>query len=744
MGFQLQDCIQGDVVSGLARWCVRYRWIVVALWVASAVYTGVIAHRVGASYSDSFTLPGTDTQRAFDLLKANFPQVAGDLDTVVLHSEGGHRVTDATLRRSASTMLNKVAGLPHVVAVVSPFSAAGRGQINPDHTIAFAEVQFDQLANTLPRSALKSLVNTAQQVRSAYLDVELGGQGIQFLQQPSTQGSEIAGVLAAAIVLFLAFGSWRGMVTPLVAAIAAILVGTSVESLLSQVMSVAQFTPQLSILIGLGVGVDYALFIVSRHRNNLMSGMAVEDSIGAALNTSGRAVLFAGATVCVALLGLLLLNVTFLVGVAVGAAFTVALTMLASLTLTPALLGFMGTKVLGRGGLRRLEAHDADESAAPRGWLGWAHLIERHRVVLSVLALAVVAVIAAPFFALQLGFSDQGNDPANQTTRKAYDLLAQGFGPGFNGPLQVAAQLKAPGGPSQLDPLRAAIGNDPGVAAVGPAILGLDRTTAVFAAIPRSTPQSIETTDLVKRLRSTVIPRALPGTAIRVAYVGGATGAYIDFAHVLASKLPLFVAVVVLVASLLLLVAFRSLVIPLTASVMNIFAAGATYGLLVFVFQQGHLGSLFSVGRPGPIEAFVPVMLFAILFGLSMDYQVFLVSRMHEEWIHTGDNRHSVTVGQAQTGRIITAAASIMIVVFMSFVFSGVRDVAEFGLGLAAAVLIDAFVLRTVLVPALMHTLGNANWYLPRWMDRLIPHVSIEPPERTYDDDLTVVDFEPR
>jgi RND superfamily putative drug exporter len=727
-------------MSGLARWCVRYRWIVVALWVAAGVYTGVIAHRIGPSYSDSFTLPGTDTQRAFDLLHKNFPQVAGDLDTVVMHGLHGRKVTDPRLRRVETAMLAEVAKVPHVVAVLSPFASQAGRQISADGSLAFAEVQFDQLANTLPKSALRNLVTTAEKARGPDLQVELGGQGVQFLEQPSTRASEIAGVLASAIVLFLAFGSWRGMVTPLVAAIAAIFVGTSIESLLSRAMSVAHFTPQLSILIGLGVGVDYALFIVSRHRNHLLAGMSPEDSIAAALNTSGRAVLFAGATVCVALLGLFLLNVTFLVGVAVGAAITVGLTMLASLTLTPALLGFMGRKVLGRGGRRRLEAHGEEEAPAT-GWLAWARLVERHRIVLSALALGLVGLLAAPFFSMQLGFSDQGNDPKGQTTRTAYDLLAGEFGPGFNGPLQVAVQLKAPGRPQDLSALRDAVARDPDVATVAPPVMALNRTTAVFAVIPRSAPQAEATTQMVKRLRSTLIPHAIPGTAVKVAYVGGATGAYIDFAHVLASKLPLFIAVVVVVASLLLLVAFRSLVIPLTASVMNVFAAGTTYGLLVFVFQQGHLGSVFSIGRPGPIEAFVPVMLFAILFGLSMDYQVFLVSRMHEEWIHTGDNRRSVTVGQAQTGRIITAAASIMIVVFMSFVFSGVRDVAEFGLGLAAAVLIDAFILRTVLVPALMHTLGNANWYLPRWLDRIVPHLSIEPPDRTYDDDLTIADF---
>ena len=585
-------------------------------------------------------------------------------------------------------------------------------------------------------------ISAAESARSNYLQVELGGQAIELQQTVQTGPSELAGVLVSAIVLFLAFGSWRGMVTPLVAAIAAILVGTSIEGLLSHALSVAPFAQQLSVLMGLGVGVDYALFIVSRHRNNLLHGMGVEESIEASINTSGRAVLFAGATVCVALLGLLLLNITFLVGVAVGTAITVALTMLASLTLTPALLGFMGLKVLGRRRLHRLQTQGPDDSHVTGGWLTWARTVERRRLPLAIVAIGVIFLLGAPSFAMRLGSADAGNDPSNQTTRKSYDLLSEGFGPGFNGNMQIVAQLRRPGGVADLAPLESVIRSQPGVAEVTPAIMGLNRQTAVFVVVPKTAPQDVATTDLVKRLRNTIIPRALPGSAISVAYVGGSTGAIIDFSNVLAKKLPLFIGVVVLVAFLLLMIAFRSLVIPLTASVMNIFAALASFGLLVFVFQQGHLANIFTIGRPGPVDAFVPVMMFAILFGLSMDYQVFLVSRMHEEWIHTGDNRLAVSVGQAETGRVITAAASIMIAVFLAFVFGGQRQVSEFGLGLSGAVLIDAFVLRTVLVPSVMHALGNSNWYLPKWLDRALPHLSIEPPDRTYDDDLTITDLE--
>jgi RND superfamily putative drug exporter len=729
-------------MSAFARWCVRKRWVVVAIWLVAVVLSVGISRHVGSSYSNSFNLPGTETQKALDLLQANFPQAAGDLDQIVFGATDG-KVTDPRLLRQEKAMLARVAALPHVVAVISPFDPRVEGQVSRDGTVAFAQVSFDKLANELPKSAIDQLIHTAQGIQSKYLKVELGGQGIEFQQQPSTSLSEGVGVLASAVVLFLAFGSWRGMITPIISAIAAILIGTSIEALLSQVLSVALFATQLSTLIGLGVGVDYALFIVSRHRNNLLHGMDAEESIVAAVNTSGRAVLFAAATVCVAILGMLLLNITFLVGVSLGTAMTVALTMIASLTLIPALLGFMGPKVLGRRRLARLEEHGPDDTHVTGRWLGWAKLVERRKFVSAGAAVAVMVIVALPFFSMRLGFSDAGNDPHNQTTYKSYQLLAKGFGAGFNGPLQVAVQLKSAGTAADLQPLEKSIGAQPGVAAVSPAVLApLNHKTALFEVIAATSPEAVATNDLVKHLRRDVVPKAIAGTNIAAAYIGGATAAQIDFSHVVATKLPIFVAVVIVVASLLLMIAFRSFVIPVTASLMNILAAGATFGVLVFIFQEGHLGSVFTIGRPGPVDAFLPVMLFAILFGLSMDYQVFLVSRMHEEWIHTGDNRRAVTVGQAETGGVITAAASIMIVVFMAFVFGGFRVISEFGLGLAAAVLIDAFILRTVLVPSLMHALGNSNWYIPRWLDRILPHLSIEPPDRTYDDDLTLSDFE--
>jgi RND superfamily putative drug exporter len=716
-------------MTSLARWCFHRRWIVVGLWLAALVVGNVIAGSLGAHYVNDFNLPGTDTQRAFDLLKQDFPAQNGDIDQIVIHARTG-QVTDPGMKAAESAMLGKVAALPHVLAVGSPYAGpAGAAQISRDGTIAFATVLFDNSANLIPSGAIRKVISTAQSGGSNQVQIALGGQAIGYLNQPSTVTSEIAGGVAAAVILFIAFGSWRGMILPLITAFVALGIGVSIIGMLSQIMSVAQFTEQLAALIGLGVGVDYALFIVSRHRNNLLHGMEVSESVIAAVNTSGRAVVFAGAAVSVALLGLMLLGVTFLIGVSLGAVITVALTMAASLTLLPAMLGFMGPKILGRKHLRRLQASGPDDSHVTGGWLRLARRVERRPLVLAIVAFIVIVFVGLPAFSMRLGSSDQGNDPSSWTTRQAYDLLSQGFGPGFNGPLQVIVSLPGSSAESSAVALATAVRSTPGIAAVTPPFPSLNGQTVTFEAVPYTAPQDEATYDLVRHLRSDVIPKAIAGTPIKVAYIGGSTAAFIDFSHVLSAKLPLFVGVVVAVAFLLLMIAFRSLVIPLTASVMNILAALASFGLLVFVFQQGHLGSIFSIGRPGPIDAFLPVMLFAILFGLSMDYQVFLVSRMHEEWIHTKDNARAVTVGQAETGRVITAAASIMIFVFLAFVFAGQRQIGEFGLGLFGAVLLDAYVLRTVLVPAVMHTFGDANWYLPKWLDRVLPHVSMDPPD---------------
>jgi RND superfamily putative drug exporter len=493
-------------------------------------------------------------------------------------------------------------------------------------------------------------------------------------------------------------------------------------------MTVADFAPMLGMLIGLGVGIDYALFIVTRHRRGLKRGLTTAEAAANAVATTGRAVVFAGATVCIALLGMLILRLGFLNGVAIAAASTVALTVAASVTLLPALLSFIGPRALSRRERRRLAEH-GPEPEVPTGFAArWSAFVERHPKLLGVLALAVVTVLALPTLALHLGTSDQGNDPSSATTRRAYDLVADGFGPGVNGPLTLVTRVGGAEDKLALDNLDATLRTTEGVAEVTPATYNGGGTTAYLTVVPDSAPQSQRTSDLVDRLRTEVLPRAETGTSLDV-QVGGVTAGYDDFAGVIVGRLPLFVGVVVGLGCVLLLLAFRSVGIPLKAAAMNIAAVAAAFGVVVAIFQWGWGSEFLGLGRAGPIEPFLPVIMVSVLFGLSMDYQVFLVSRMYEEWLATGDNRRAVRVGLAETSRVINSAAVIMISVFLAFVLGGDRVIAMFGIALAAAVALDAFVLRTLLVPALMHLLGRANWWLPRRLDRVLPRISIEPPE---------------
>ena len=486
------------------------------------------------------------------------------------------------------------------------------------------------------------------------------------------------------------------------------------------------------LLIGLGVGVDYALFIVTRHRQGLVAGRDTESSIINAINTSGRAVLFAGIIVCIALLGMFALGVSFLYGLAVAAAIGVLFTMVAALTLLPALLGFIGPKVMSRRQKRNLADNGPRiVGADSKGfWPGWADLVQKRSIISALGALVVVVVLVLPFFSLRLGSADQGTDPASTTTRQAFDMLAKGFGPGFSGPLLLVAKTDTPAAQEVMKTVGTDITAQPGVQkVVGPTVVpsptrrGVD--VSLLTVYPTTSPQAAATTDLINHLRSVTIPEAVGTSGVSV-LVGGTTATFIDFAHVLSAKLPLFIGLVVVLAFLLLSIVFRSFVIPVTAALMNLLSIGAAFGIVVAVFQWGYAGSLIGLNGTSPVEAFLPVMLFAILFGLSMDYQVFLVSRMHEEFIRSGDNRVAVRNGLAATGKTITAAALIMILVFGSFILGGERVIKEFGIGLAGGIFVDAVFIRMAIVPSVMMLLGKSNWWFPPWLDRLLPKLSVD------------------
>jgi RND superfamily putative drug exporter len=485
----------------------------------------------------------------------------------------------------------------------------------------------------------------------------------------------------------------------------------------------------VAVLVALGVGVDYALFIVSRHRNGLLAGQTPEDAAVTALNTSGRAVLLAGLTICAAMLGLFALPDTSLYGVAVTVSLVVGLTMLASLTLLPAMLGFLGLKVLRRAERRMLAQDGRQVEQAGAFWLRWAEGLGRRPLIPGILALAVIAILALPVLSWRTGMLDSSTDPASSTTYRAYQLLAKGFGPGFNGPLDVVGQVNSPADQARFAAFVASARSQPGVAGVVPPAVSPDGKAEVAEVFPTTGPQEAATATTLDRLRADV-PQAEAGSTLAI-HIGGTTAGNQDYTQVLTSKLPQFLAVVVGLAFLLLLVVFHSLLIPLVASVLNLLSFGVALGVMTAAFQFGWGKSLLGFGQAGPTEAWIPALMFAVLFGLSTDYEVFLVSRMHEEWTLSGDNKRAVIRGQAETGRVITAASLIMILVFGAFIFEGELPIQQIGLGFAAAIFVDAYIARTVLVPAVMHMLGRANWWLPAWLDRLLPRLHVGPAELT-------------
>ncbi|CAL9276362.1 Membrane protein YdfJ [Streptomyces sp. SudanB5_2050] len=714
-------------MAALARWCVRRRLVTVLLWLLAFGGVAAAAGVAGSAYSNDYGVPGTDSDRASRLLASGFPGLGGDSDTIVWHTTTD-TVRASGVEQAMTRTLDRIADLPGVAAVTNPYDDADAPRISEDARTAYATVTFEDASQDIDPAQARAVVDTAKAAETDGLQVELGGGAVALTETPEGHLAEAVGVAVAAVVLFLAFGSLAASLLPIATALVSVGTAYAGITLLGHAMTVADFAPMLGTLIGLGVGIDYALFIVTRHRRGLKRGLTVAEAAENAVATTGRAVVFAGATVCIALLGMLILRLSFLNGVAIAASLTVVLTVAASVTLLPALLSYIGPRALSRRERRRLAEH-GPEPELPTGFAArWSAFVERHPKLLGALALVVITVLALPTLGLRLGTSDQGNDPRGSTTRQAYDLLAEGFGPGVNGPLTLVTEVGGAEDRLALDNLDASLRTTEGVASVTPVSYNSAGDTAYLTVVPESSPQSPQTSELVERLRAEVLPRAETGTALDV-HVGGVTAGYDDFADVIVGKLPLFVGVVVGLGCLLLLLAFRSIGIPVKAAAMNVAAVAASFGIVVAIFQWGWGSELLGLGSAGPIEPFLPVIMVSVLFGLSMDYQVFLVSRMYEEWLETGDNRRAVRVGLAETSRVINSAAVIMISVFLAFVLSGDRVIAMFGIALAAAVALDAFVLRTLLVPALMHLLGGANWWLPRRLDKLLPRISIEPPE---------------
>ncbi|MFG2429543.1 MMPL family transporter [Streptomyces sp. NPDC048590] len=699
--------------GALAGWAQRHRWAALLLWVAVVAAITLGSTAAGSAYRNDFSLPGTESQAATDLFKKHGSDQAGDSVEIVFKDRAGVRSAEGVVE----PMLAEVKGMAGVADVRSPFADASA--VSEDGTIAYASVTLDGKTEDVPKEDVAKIIDTAQSVATEHLQVEVGGEAARNAEDKEGPTAELAGIVAALVILVLLFGSLLAASLPLITALFAVGGAIGLIALASHVFTVADFTPPILMLVGLGVGVDYALLIFYRYRHELMSGARPEEAGRKALDSAGRTVFFAGCTVIVALLGLVALGLGSLQGIALAVAITVLITMAASLVLLPALLALFGDRI--RRHVLKQQARSIEKGTTEgNGWRAMARAVQRRPIPTLLVGVVALLALSAPAVGMRLGFADSGNDPAETTSRHAYDLLAEGFGPGFNGPLIVLVKGDEKAGTA----VREKLATTTGVAAASPAMPSGDGALSTVFVYPETSPQAEGTVDLVHHLRDDVAPPLERSTGADV-LVGGATAASQDVSETLADRLPLFVAVVVGLSSLLLLLVFRSVWIPVKAAVLNLLSISAALGVITLVFQHGWFGA-----QPGPVEAFIPALIFAIVFGLSMDYEVFLISRIHEEWTRTKDSSRSVREGLASTGKVITAAAAIMMFVFGAFVLSADRMLQQFGLGLAVAILLDAVVIRCLIVPAVMQMLGPRAWWLPAPLARKLPKVSVERPER--------------
>ncbi|MEU9898888.1 MMPL family transporter [Streptomyces phaeochromogenes] len=707
------DKPRGGRFGALAGWAQRHRWAALLLWVAVLAAVTLGSGAAGSAYRNDFALPGTDSQAATDLFTKHGSAQAGDSVDIVL--KDGRGIDGAGRKAAVEQMLAEVKGLPGVAEVRSPYADASA--VSEDGTIGYATVTLDGKAEAVPKEDITAIIHTAKGAEADGLQVELGGEAVRGAEDKGSPTAELAGIVAAVVILGLLFGSLVAAAVPLITALFAVGSALGLIVLASHVFTVADFTPPITMLVGLGVGIDYALLIFYRYRHELTDGAAPAEAGRKALDAAGRTVFFAGCTVIIALLGLVALGLGSLQGVALALALTVLTTMAASLVLLPALLALFGRRIQ-RNVLKRAAKASAKGKVEGRRWRALAAAVQRRPLPALLVAVLALLALSVPALGMRLGFADAGNDPQTTTSRQAYDLLAEGFGPGFNGPLIVLVQGDEAAGQS----VRSELAEAEGVAAASPAMPSEDGALSTVIVYPNTAPQAEGTADLVHHLRDDVAPNLERDTGARV-LVGGSTAASQDFADTVSQRLPLFVAVVVGLSSLLLMLVFRSVLIPVKAALLNLLSITAALGAMTLVFQHG----LFGV-QPGPVEAFLPVLIFAIVFGLSMDYEVFLVSRMHEEWQRTKDHSLAVREGLATTGKVITAAGAIMIVVFGAFMLSPDRMLQQFGLGLAVAILVDALVIRCLIVPAVMQLLGKWAWWLPAPLARRLPEVALERP----------------
>jgi RND superfamily putative drug exporter len=714
----------------LAGLAYRRRGTVLIAWVFALAAAIGLSAAFGGEFSTDNSVQGSDSKQAQILLDERFPAQSGVPVDVVVQADD---VTGTDVQGEVNALLGELESMAHVTAVEDPYST--QGAIAPDGQTLVARTYLDVAnANDVPVEHTQLMLAAAEAAERDGLEISLGGRAVQ-LAQETEAGSEMIGLAAAAVILLIMFGSVVAAGLPLAIALAGLAVSASLTGLVAAIVDVPEFAPILGMMLGIALGIDYALLMVTRFREWRAAGLDPEAATVATLDTAGRAVLVAGGTVMVSMLGLFAMGLSIISGAAVVTMVAVLIVMVAAVTLFPALLGYLGSRIdrlrlpLGR---RRPARVSADGHIMPAaGWVRWSRLVQRHSGLAAVVSVAFLLVLAAPFLGVNIGLPDAGNDPEDSSSRHAYDTLAEGFGPGSNAPMLVVADMSQANDDAAVQRLVAELGTTAGVAAVSPPQFNPAGDTALVTVVPTTGPQEDATGDLARSLRDEVIPAAADGTGAEI-HVGGVTATVIDMDTTISNRLPLLIGGVVLVSILLLLVAFRSIVIAVTAAVMNLLSVGAAYGVAAFFLSGGWAGQLIGIDTPTPMASFIPVIMFALLFGLSMDYEVFLISRVRESWVRTRDNSRALVSGLASTGRVITAAAAIMIVVFAAFITSDQVFIKVFGVGMAAAIFIDATIVRMMLVPAVMHMLGRSNWWLPRVMDRRLPQLNVEGRPETF------------
>jgi len=722
------------LLERLAGVAARRHWVFIIVWVV--ILGGLLAAKnaIGGEYVNNYTISGSDSANGLNLLNTTFPQQGGYGGQIVFHAKSGK----VSAQQSAvNQSVSNISKLPNVIKAVSPFASSNTGAVSKDGTIAYANVSWNVNPNSLDTSYLDKLNNAVAPATKAGLQVAYGAGAGEIGQKTSDLKSEVIGLACALVLLLIMFWSLMAAAIPLVAAIFSVLTGLALLALLAKVVTFPTTAPTIATLLGLGVAVDYGLFMVARHREQVDGGMGVLSSVRRAAGTSGAAIVVAGSTVAVSVLGLYISGVGFVGALGLAAALVVVVTMISALTLVPAFMGLVkeGVRALPARARARKEGLTVQQQAAATAaatheqhehsaFARWGRMVSAHPWPWGVASAAVLIVLAIPLFSITLGQPDNGTNPKSQSNRQAYDLISEGFGVGVNGPLTVVVKLpkqSSSANNSLLSTMQSDISKTANVASVTPAAINSSGTTAVFNVIPATRPQATQTTALVNTLRDNVLPKEHA-----TSYVTGTTAGAVDFTKQITSRLAWLIIAVVAISFLLLTTAFRSVVIAIKAAILNILSIGAAYGVIVAIFEYGWGKSVIGLQSTLPIPAYVPMLVFCIVFGLSMDYEVFLLSRVHEAWLETRDAHRAVAIGIGATARVITTAAAIMIVVFTSFVLNPDPTVKMLAIGMAFAVLIDASLVRMCLVPAIMSLLGSHAWWLPRWLEPIVPKIQLE------------------